>query len=93
MQQLIGTSIPIGEWKVVVRHVPSGIHRAKQRSKNGSRSAPQWCDQIRSCSRAFADWQQQAELEWIARSRSCRQLVAWFGELAKVTRTASGDGD
>ncbi|TWU27312.1 class I SAM-dependent methyltransferase [Bythopirellula polymerisocia] len=29
------------------------------------------------------EWQQNAELEWISRSRSCRQLVAWFGELAK----------
>jgi hypothetical protein len=28
-------------------------------------------------------WNQRAELEWIGRDRQCRQLVAWFGELAK----------
>jgi len=27
-------------------------------------------------------WWTQAELEWISRSRQCRQLVAWFGGLA-----------
>ncbi len=27
-------------------------------------------------------WSGEAELEWIGRSRQCRQLVAWFGELA-----------
>jgi len=28
-------------------------------------------------------WSDRAELEWISRRRECRQLVAWFGELAK----------
>jgi len=28
-------------------------------------------------------WSPRAELEWIGRHRQCRQLVAWFGELAK----------
>jgi hypothetical protein len=28
------------------------------------------------------EWLAQAELEWIGRHRECRQLVAWFGELA-----------
>jgi hypothetical protein len=28
-------------------------------------------------------WEQDAELEWISRGRQCRQLVAWFGDLAK----------
>jgi hypothetical protein len=27
-------------------------------------------------------WNAQAEWEWISRGRQCRQLVAWFGELA-----------
>ena len=27
-------------------------------------------------------WLRDAELEWISRARQCRQLVAWFGELA-----------
>jgi hypothetical protein len=27
-------------------------------------------------------WSERAELEWISRSRQCRQLVAWFGRLA-----------
>jgi len=27
-------------------------------------------------------WSQQAELEWISRKHQCRQLVAWFGDLA-----------
>ena len=27
-------------------------------------------------------WGEQAELEWISRGRECRQLVAWFGNLA-----------
>jgi SAM-dependent methyltransferase len=29
-------------------------------------------------------WSQSAELEWISRGRECRQLVAWFGDLAHV---------
>ncbi len=29
-------------------------------------------------------WQQEAELEWISRSRECRQQVVWFGRLATV---------
>ncbi|MBN1590641.1 MAG: hypothetical protein JW888_14095 [Pirellulales bacterium] len=28
-------------------------------------------------------WQARAELEWIGRQRQCRQLVAWFGRLAR----------
>jgi hypothetical protein len=28
-------------------------------------------------------WWNAAELEWISRGRQCRQLVAWFGSLAK----------
>jgi hypothetical protein len=28
-------------------------------------------------------WTSQAELEWISRARGCRQLVAWFGNLAQ----------
>lgn len=28
-------------------------------------------------------WQRDAELEWISRGGQCRQLVAWFGELAR----------
>lgn len=42
------------------------------------------------------DWPQRAELEWISRGRECRQLVAWFGELANDVRqrraTVLGDG-
>lgn len=29
------------------------------------------------------DWGSAAELEWISRGRQCRQLVAWFGDLAR----------
>jgi predicted RNA methylase len=28
-------------------------------------------------------WSDRAELEWIGRDRQCRQLVAWFGRLAR----------
>lgn len=28
-------------------------------------------------------WQQDAELEWISRNGECKQLVAWFGDLAR----------
>lgn len=28
-------------------------------------------------------WMREAELEWISRGRECRQLVAWFGPLAR----------
>lgn len=42
------------------------------------------------------DWPRQAELEWISRGRECRQLVAWFGELAedmgRRRATVLGDG-
>ncbi len=31
-----------------------------------------------------AHWQRDAELEWISRGGQCRQLVAWFGELARA---------
>ncbi len=30
-----------------------------------------------------ASWTERAELEWISRGRECRQLVAWFGNLAR----------
>jgi len=30
-------------------------------------------------------WSQHAELEWITQNRQCRQLVAWFGELASAS--------
>jgi hypothetical protein len=30
-------------------------------------------------------WQRRAELEWISRGGQCRQLVAWFGPLARDT--------
>jgi SAM-dependent methyltransferase len=30
-----------------------------------------------------AVWSERAELEWISRGRECRQLVAWFGDLAR----------
>ena len=29
------------------------------------------------------DWQQRAELEWISNRRECKQLVVWFGSLAR----------
>jgi hypothetical protein len=37
------------------------------------------------------EWIEQAESEWISRDRQCRQLVAWFGDLARApgTRSAS----
>jgi hypothetical protein len=42
------------------------------------------------------DWPQRAELEWISRGRECRQLVAWFAELAndagRRRATVLGDG-
>jgi hypothetical protein len=42
------------------------------------------------------DWPRRAELEWISRGRECRQLVAWFGELAREPgrrrATVLGDG-
>ncbi|HJT33237.1 MAG TPA: hypothetical protein VJ783_14430, partial [Pirellulales bacterium] len=31
-----------------------------------------------------ANWQIEAELEWISRGGECRQLVAWFGPLART---------
>lgn len=30
-----------------------------------------------------SEWAEVCELEWISRDRQCRQLVAWFGALAK----------
>jgi SAM-dependent methyltransferase len=40
-------------------------------------------------------WEQTAELEWIGRGRQCRQLVAWFGNLARYPgrRAATVLGD
>jgi hypothetical protein len=43
-------------------------------------------------------WTARAEFEWISRARSCRQLVAWFGNLAqdpgqrRATLLGSKDG-
>ena len=34
-------------------------------------------------------WPREAELEWISRAGECRQLICWFGELAR-TRSAPG---
>ncbi|HEV3415397.1 MAG TPA: class I SAM-dependent methyltransferase, partial [Pirellulales bacterium] len=41
-------------------------------------------------------WSRRAELEWISRTRECRQLVAWFGELTVSSgsrRATMLDGD
>jgi len=32
-----------------------------------------------------AHWESEAELEWISRGGECRQLVCWFGRLARET--------
>lgn len=43
-------------------------------------------------------WTERAELEWISRGRQCRQLVAWFGDLAgnggqrRATIVGTSDG-
>jgi hypothetical protein len=34
-----------------------------------------------------ATWQERAELEWISRGGECKQLVAWFGQLARMPGT------
>jgi hypothetical protein len=44
------------------------------------------------------DWSNRAELEWISRKRECRQLVAWFGDLAshpgcRRATVLAGDGE
>jgi hypothetical protein len=44
------------------------------------------------------DWSSRAESEWISRKRECRQLVAWFGDLAsqpgcRRATVLAGDGE
>ncbi len=34
-------------------------------------------------------WSDDAELEWISRGQECRQLVAWFGDLARAPGACS----
>jgi hypothetical protein len=36
------------------------------------------------------NWWKEAELEWISRGGECRQLVAWFGELAECAGRRRG---
>jgi hypothetical protein len=58
-------------------HEPSAdaIDRMLARNANGAiklAPAAEWPE----------SWTEQAEMEWISRGRQCRQLVAWFGDLA-----------
>ena len=48
-----------------------------------ARHGTAWSNQAGTGGGLDADWQGRAELEWISHNRQCRQLVAWFGELAK----------
>lgn len=58
-------------------HEPSAEAIDRMLARNGNAAiklapAAEWPD----------DWTARAEMEWISRGRQCRQLVAWFGELA-----------
>ena len=48
-------------------------------------AAPSAAIKLAPATRVSDRWQEDAELEWISRDRECRQLVAWFGSLAKRT--------
>lgn len=55
---------------------PATMERLLQECPNGAiKLAP--------ATEAPERWQREAELEWIARDRQCRQQVAWFGNLAE----------
>lgn len=46
------------------------------------RSSPAGAVKLAPASAVPETWRQEAELEWISRGGECRQLVAWFGDLA-----------
>jgi SAM-dependent methyltransferase len=55
---------------------PETIERLLARNRNGA-------IKLSPAARMPASWIEEAELEWISRGQECRQLVAWFGDLAR----------
>jgi hypothetical protein len=55
---------------------PETIERLLARNRNGA-------IKLSPAARMPASWTAEAELEWISRGQECRQLVAWFGDLAR----------
>jgi len=49
------------------------------------RSSTTGAIKLAPASRVPDDWRRQAELEWLSRDGECKQLVAWFGELASAS--------
>jgi hypothetical protein len=47
-------------------------------------AAPHGAIKLAPATPAPQAWQEAAELEWISRDRECRQLVVWFGALART---------
>ncbi len=47
------------------------------------RAAPNGAVKLAPAATPPAAWQAEAELEWISRNGECKQLVAWFGNLAR----------
>ncbi|WP_428303806.1 THUMP-like domain-containing protein [Lacipirellula sp.] len=45
-------------------------------------AAPDGAVKLSPASTPPKDWEREGELEWITSQRECRQLVAWFGQLA-----------
>ncbi|BBO33523.1 THUMP-like domain-containing protein [Lacipirellula parvula] len=45
-------------------------------------AAPDGAVKLSPASTPPEDWEREGELEWITSQRECRQLVAWFGQLA-----------
>jgi hypothetical protein len=54
-----------------------------QTIKTWLRTAPTGAIKLAPATELSDEWEAQAELEWISRGRECRQLVAWFGDMAK----------
>jgi len=47
-------------------------------------AAPDGAVKLAPASEPPETWQREGELEWITSHRECRQLVVWFGQLAKA---------
>jgi hypothetical protein len=78
-----GTSIPTAALAAGARRASNFTSLALSKSNECSNSSQRRPSKLAPAAELPPGWNQRAELEWIGRDRQCRQLVAWFGELAK----------
>ena len=77
-----GTSIPTAGPRGIERHESCCTIRHQPRSNVFSPNVLTAAVKLAPAAMLPDGWELRAELEWISSRRECRQLVAWFGDLA-----------